>query len=113
MNEESPTALRPLLHRIFHALLEVLIGFVLAGGVFIGSNVFFCLNPYNCDDMGGIVWLILSFLIAVIVLAAYMSLCRRYRHRYRARVRLDSAAAILAVLIWAAWFIHDRAQSIY
>jgi sterol desaturase/sphingolipid hydroxylase (fatty acid hydroxylase superfamily) len=96
-----------------HALLEVLIGFVLAGGVFIASNVFFCLKLYRCDDMGGLVWLILSFLIAVIVLAVYMSLCRRYRHRYRARVRLDSAAAILAVIIWVAWFFLDRMRSIY
>jgi sterol desaturase/sphingolipid hydroxylase (fatty acid hydroxylase superfamily) len=91
----------------------VLIGFVLAGGMFIGSNVLFCLKRYRCDDMGGLVWLILSVFIAVIVLGVHMSLCRRYRHRYRARVRFDIATAVLAVLTWVAWFFLDRAQSIY
>ncbi len=104
MNNHQPAAERPLLHRLLHTIGEVLLSFLFGSGVFLGTVGFLCAKQYSCDDFGGIVFYLASFIFALLIWGGYLSLCRKLRDRLPARVKLDIATAIATVILWTAFF---------
>jgi hypothetical protein len=104
MNDHQPAPDRPLLHRLLHTMGELLLSFLFGGGVFFGLVEFICLGNSNCDDFGGIVFYLASFIVALLIWGGYLSLCKKFRDRLPARVKLDIATAIATVILWTAFF---------
>jgi hypothetical membrane protein len=111
--ESSQPELRPLSHRIPHALIETLVGFLLGIGLFLASTTLFCEGTYNCDDYGGIVFFIAGCIIALIASFAFFLLCRRFRFRLRERKRLDVIASLITIVAWAVWLIRNSTLSVF
>ena len=95
---------RPLLRRLLHALAEAVGIFVFGGGLFIVGAEFLCLNNHYCNNMGGIMFFIISFLITLAVCGLLVTLFARFRMRLRARKRLDIALGVASVSLWALYF---------
>ena len=104
MDNEQPEPQRPLSHRLMHTIGEVLLSFLFAGGVFLGSVGLMCLNKYRCDDFGGLAFFVASFIIAFVVWGWFISLCRKLRDRLPARKKLDIVTTILTVILGVAFF---------
>ena len=104
MNSNQPTPERPLLHRLLHTFGEVLLSFLFGGGVFFGLVGFLCTDNSNCNDFGGIVFYLASFIVTLLIWGGYLSLCRKLRDRLSARVNLDIATVIATVILWVAFF---------
>lgn len=105
MNGEAKATQRRLRDRLLHATAEVLLSFVLAAGLFFGLYRLMCHYTHSCDNFGGVAFAILSFLMTLFVWGWFLSLCRTFRHRLAARIRLDAIAAFLTLSVWAAFLL--------
>ena len=101
---------RPLGHRLVHVVVEVILSFLLAGGLFLELFHLTCLGHNNCASFGGIAYMIASAVLATIFWATYLGLCRRFRTRLRVRRNIDIAAAILTAVVWIAVVARELAR---
>jgi len=105
MDDEQSAQQRPWSHRLLHTISEVLLSFLLAGGVFLASAKLMCLNPYRCDDFGGLAFFVASFIVAILVWSWFLALCKKLRDRLPARKKLDIATVAITVTLWLAVFL--------
>lgn len=96
-----------MLHRLGHAVGEVALSFLFAGGVLLMSIKLMCRNNHSCNDFGGVAYLVAGCLVAAIAWGTYVSQCTRLRHRVRARLKLDIAVGIVTAALWAAILIME------
>lgn len=96
--------LRPWLRRLLHALAEAIGIFIFGGGLFIVGAEYLCSNNHYCNNMGGIAFFILSFLVTLIVCGILVTLFAKFRSRLNARKKLDIAVGVSAVLLWVLYF---------
>ena len=101
---DAATPERPLLHRLLHALAEAVGILVLGGGLFIVGTAFLCDNNRHCNNMGGIVFAIFSFLVTIGVCSGLITYFAKFRHRLDARKKLDIAVGVAAVFLWVLYF---------
>jgi len=104
-SKEVPSADRPLLQRLLHAVAEVVLSLIMAGGLWMFIGALLCLGKYRCNNMGGIFFLLVSAFITMIIWSGFMSLWGRYRYRPIARRNLDVAAALLTMVAWIGYFL--------
>lgn len=107
MTEQSNDAARPKrpwLRRYTHALAEAVGIFVFGGGLFIVGAELLCLDNHYCNNMGGVAFFVLSFLITLVVCGLLISFFSRLRHKLNARKRLDIAVGVAAIFLWALYF---------
>ena len=97
---------RPVLHRLLHAFGEAVLGLVLAGGLFVAIWELVCYGSTRCEDFTGLAYMIFSFIAALVISGVYISLCRRFRNRLNARVRLDTIVGVITLVVWAGYLIH-------
>ena len=102
--DDAATPERPLLRRMLHALAEAVGIFVFGGGLFIVGAEFLCLNNRYCNNMGGVAFFVLSFLVTLAVCGLLVSLFARFRTRLGARKKLDIALGVATVFLWALYF---------
>jgi hypothetical protein len=95
---------RPLLRRYLHALAEAVGIFVFGGGLFIVGAELLCLNNHYCNNMGGVAFFVLSFLVTLVVCGLLVSFFARFRTRLGARKKLDIAVGVAAVFLWVLYF---------
>ena len=98
---------RPLHRRLIHVAIEVVLSFVLAGGLFLELFHLTCLGHNNCESFGGIAYMIASFVFATFLSASYLGLCRHFRMRLAIRRNIDIAAAILTAIVWLAILVRE------
>ena len=82
-----------------------MLGFALGGGSFVTIWEVACYQSTRCEDFKGLAYMIVSFLAALMIVATYFSLCRRFRHQVKARFRLDAIAGVITVAIWIAYLL--------
>lgn len=97
---DAANAQRPLSRRLLHALAESIGIIIFGGGLFIVGAEFLCLNNHYCNNMGGVAFFVLSFLVTLIVCGQLVSLFARFRSRLDVRKKLDIAVAAAAVFLW-------------
>ena len=102
--DDAATPERPMLRRYLHALAEAVGIFVFGGGLFIVGAEFLCLNNHYCNNMGGVAFFVISFLITLVVCGFLVTLFGKFRIRLRARKRLDIALGVATVFLWALYF---------
>ena len=98
---------RPFSHRLLHAVGETVLGFALGGGAFVAIWELVCNRSARCEDFKGLAYMIFSFIAALLICAAYFSLCRRFRHRLKARFRLDAIAGVVTVVVWIVYLLRS------
>lgn len=100
--EELP---RPFPHRLLHALGEAVLGLALGGGSFVGIWELGCYQFARCEDFKGLAYMTSSFIAALVICAVFFSLCRRFRHRLKARYRLDAVVGVFTVVVWILYLV--------
>jgi len=102
--DDAATPERPLLHRLLHALAEAVGIFVFGGGLFIVGAEFLCLNNRHCNNMGGVIFFVISFLVTLAVCGLFVTFFAKFRFRLHARKRLDIALGVASVFLWVLYF---------
>ena len=104
-NEQNST--RPVLNRLLHTLAEVLLSFLFAAGLCIVLMIELCRNNHSCNDFGGVAFFVLSAGIAIAAWATLLALFKKHRDRPQSRLRLDIAAVVVTVALWAWYLISE------
>ena len=95
------------MHRLLHALGETVLGLALGGASFVTTWELVCYQSYRCEDFKGLAYMIFSFIAALLISAAYFSLCRRFRNRLKARYRLDAIIGVVTVVAWTVYLVRS------
>jgi len=91
-------------HRLLHALAESVGIFVFGGGLFVVGAEFLCLNNHYCNNMGGVAFFVISFLVTIVVCGYLVSFFARLRNRLNARKKLDIAVGVGSAFLWILYF---------
>ena len=104
--DDAVTPERPWLRRLLHALAEAVGILIFGGGLFIVGAEFLCLNNHYCNNMGGVAFFVLSFLVTLVVCSLLVSLFAKLRYKLDARKKLDMAVGVAAIFLWALYFFR-------
>ena len=103
LDESRPQ--RSIWRRLAHTIAEVALSFLFAGAVFMMSVKLMCLNNYSCNDFGGVAFFVAGLLIAMLTWGLFLSLCKRFHDRPKARMRFDLSAVAVTVGLCIAYFL--------
>lgn len=104
-DDEIRANIRPLKIRLLHASMEVLLSFVFAGGLFLEVTRWVCLDNHQCNDFGGIAYMVFGLFVTMIAWSVFLSMCRRFRDRPVARKRLDIGISVVTAGLWLSYLL--------